>query len=121
MVTWAAFRPRNSDGISCLRTSSLRRRRLRKDRANTLDSISAILSQLSYFGVQWQEPVSRLREALELMKLLWIEEDAEVPGAALSRAQFPVRPPSRRSGPTPVWGAANNDAIRRAASWITPG
>ncbi len=70
------------------------------------------------FGVERGERVGRLREALEVMKLLWTEEEVEFQGQFY---QVPrVRPSTRpvQQPHPPIWIAANNDAaIRRAARW----
>ena len=73
------------------------------------------------FGLERRERVSRLREALEVMKLLWTQEEVEFEGKyyrvpRVSPATRPVQQPH-----PPIWVAANNDvAIRRAARWGYP-
>ncbi len=73
------------------------------------------------FGLERRERVSRLREALEVMKLLWTQEEVEFEGKyyrvpRVSPATHPVQQPH-----PPIWVAANNDvAIRRAARWGYP-
>jgi alkanesulfonate monooxygenase SsuD/methylene tetrahydromethanopterin reductase-like flavin-dependent oxidoreductase (luciferase family) len=73
------------------------------------------------FGVERGQRVGRLREALEVMKLLWAEEEVEFQGKyyrvpRITPATRPVRQPH-----PPIWVAANNDAaIRRAARWGYP-
>ena len=73
------------------------------------------------FGLERGERVSRLREALEVMKLLWTQEEVEFEGKyyrvpRVSPATRPVQQPH-----PPIWVAANNDvAIRRAARWGYP-
>ncbi len=73
------------------------------------------------FGTTRQERVGRLREALEVMKLLWSEEEVEFQGKYF---QVPrVRPSTRpvQQPHPPIWVAANGDrAIRRAARWGYP-
>jgi alkanesulfonate monooxygenase SsuD/methylene tetrahydromethanopterin reductase-like flavin-dependent oxidoreductase (luciferase family) len=65
--------------------------------------------------------VGRLREALEVMKLLWTEEEVEFQGQYYRVPRTtPVTRPVQRPYP-PIWVAANNDAaIRRAARWGYP-
>ena len=73
------------------------------------------------FGVQKGERVGRLREALEVMKLLWTEDQVEFQGKyyQIPRIQ-PATRPVRQPHP-PIWVAANsNAAIRRAARWGYP-
>ena len=73
------------------------------------------------FGVEPGQRVGRMREALEVMKLLWTEEEVEFHGRYYHVP--PVRPatrPVQRPHP-PIWVAANGDAaIRRAARWGYP-
>ena len=68
------------------------------------------------FGVRRQDRVGRFMEALELMKLLWTEEEVEFHGRFY---QLPrVRPATRpvQKPHPPIWVAANHDtAIQRAA------
>ncbi len=73
------------------------------------------------FGVRRGERVGRLREALEVMKLLWTEDQVEFQGKyyQVPRIQ-PATRPVRQPHP-PIWVAANSDAaIRRAARWGYP-
>jgi alkanesulfonate monooxygenase SsuD/methylene tetrahydromethanopterin reductase-like flavin-dependent oxidoreductase (luciferase family) len=73
------------------------------------------------FGVERGQRVGRLREALEVMKLLWTAEEVEFQGK-YSRVPrtTPVTRPVQQPHP-PIWVAANNDAaIRRAARWGYP-
>ncbi len=73
------------------------------------------------FGIARGERVARLRESLEVMKLLWTQEEVEFEGRyyrvpRVSPATRPVQQPH-----PPIWVAANNDAaIRRAARWGLP-
>ena len=73
------------------------------------------------FGIERGEQVARLRESLEVMKLLWTQEEVEFEGRyyrvpRVSPATRPVQQPH-----PPIWVAANNDvAIRRAARWGLP-
>ncbi|HLF04692.1 MAG TPA: LLM class flavin-dependent oxidoreductase [Dehalococcoidia bacterium] len=73
------------------------------------------------FGVQRGQRVGRLREALEVMKRLWAEEELEFHGKYY---QVPrVRPATRpvQQPHPPIWVAANGDAaVRRAARWGYP-
>lgn len=73
------------------------------------------------FGIERGQRVARLREALEVMKLLWTREEVEFEGRyyrvpRVAPATRPVQQPH-----PPIWVAANNDvAIRRAARWGYP-
>jgi alkanesulfonate monooxygenase SsuD/methylene tetrahydromethanopterin reductase-like flavin-dependent oxidoreductase (luciferase family) len=73
------------------------------------------------FGIQRGERVGRLREALEVMRLLWTQDEVEFQGKyyqvpSCAPATRPVQQPH-----PPIWVAANNDAaIRRAARWGYP-
>ena len=73
------------------------------------------------FGVERSQRVGRLREALEVMKLLWTEEEVEFQGKYY---QVPLTRPATRpvqKPHPPIWVAANSDAaIRRAARWGYP-
>jgi alkanesulfonate monooxygenase SsuD/methylene tetrahydromethanopterin reductase-like flavin-dependent oxidoreductase (luciferase family) len=73
------------------------------------------------FGVERGQRVGRLREALEVMKRLWAEEEMEFHGKYY---QVPrVRPATRpvQQPHPPIWVAANGDAaVRRAARWGYP-
>ena len=73
------------------------------------------------FGVERPERVGRLREALEVMKLLWTEEEVEFQGKYYHVPRSnPATRPVQQPHP-PIWVAANNDAaIRRAARWGYP-
>lgn len=73
------------------------------------------------FGVERGQRVGRLREALEVMKLLWTEEEVEFQGKYYQVPRItPATRPVRQPHP-PIWVAANNDAaIRRAARWGYP-
>jgi alkanesulfonate monooxygenase SsuD/methylene tetrahydromethanopterin reductase-like flavin-dependent oxidoreductase (luciferase family) len=73
------------------------------------------------FGVERGQRVGRLREALEVMKLLWTEDQVEFQGQYYQVPRTtPVTRPVQRPHP-PIWVAANNDAaIRRAARWGYP-
>ena len=75
------------------------------------------------FGVERSERVGRLLEALEVIKLLWTEEEVEFHGKYYNVPKIqPSTRPVQRPHP-PIWIAANgNSAIRRAArlgySWL---
>ncbi|MDE2780715.1 MAG: LLM class flavin-dependent oxidoreductase [Chloroflexota bacterium] len=73
------------------------------------------------FGVQRGERVGRLREALEVIKLMWTQEEVEFSGKYYNVPRVaPSTSPVRKPHP-PIWVAANNDvAIRRAARWGYP-
>ncbi len=73
------------------------------------------------FGVQRSERVARLREALEVMKLLWTGGEVEFDGQFYQVPRVvPSTLPVQKPHP-PIWVAANNDvAIRRAARWGYP-
>ncbi len=73
------------------------------------------------FGSERSQRVGRLREALDVMKRLWTEEEVEHHGQYY---QVPKVKPSTRpvqKPHPPIWVAANGDsAIRRAARWGYP-
>jgi alkanesulfonate monooxygenase SsuD/methylene tetrahydromethanopterin reductase-like flavin-dependent oxidoreductase (luciferase family) len=73
------------------------------------------------FGIQRGERVGRLREALEVMKLLWTQDEVEFQGKYYQVPRCaPATRPVQQPHP-PIWVAANNDAaIRRAARWGYP-
>lgn len=73
------------------------------------------------FGIQRGERVGRLREALEVMKLLWTQDEVEFQGKYYQVPHCaPATRPVQKPYP-PIWVAANNDAaIRRAAKWGYP-
>jgi alkanesulfonate monooxygenase SsuD/methylene tetrahydromethanopterin reductase-like flavin-dependent oxidoreductase (luciferase family) len=73
------------------------------------------------FGVRRSERVGRMHEALEVMKLLWSEEEVEFQGKYYQVPRIrPATRPVQKPHP-PIWVAANNDvAIRRAARWGYP-
>ena len=62
-----------------------------------------------------------MREALEVMKLLWTEDEVEFQGKYYQVTRIkPATRPVQKPHP-PIWVAANNDsAIRRAARWGYP-
>ena len=68
------------------------------------------------FGVRRQERVERFLEALEVMRLLWTEEEVEFRGRFYEVPKVrPVTRPVQKPHP-PIWVAANHDsAILRAA------
>ena len=68
------------------------------------------------FGIKRQDRVPRLLEALELMKLLWTEDEVEFEGSFYRVPRIrPTCRPIQKPHP-PLWVAANHDAaIRRAA------
>lgn len=72
--------------------------------------------EFAAFGVERSERVGRLREALEVMKLLWTEEEVEFQGKYYNVPKIaPSTRPVQKPHP-PIWIAANGDsAIRRAA------
>ena len=74
--------------------------------------------EFTAFGVERGDRVGRLREALEVMKLLWTEEEVEFKGKFYRVPRvLPSTRPVQKPHP-PIWIAANNDvAIRRAARW----
>ena len=73
------------------------------------------------FGVRRDDRVARMRESLEVMKLLWTEEEVEFHGKFYQVPRIrPATRPVQKPHP-PIWVAANNDvAIRRAARWGYP-
>jgi alkanesulfonate monooxygenase SsuD/methylene tetrahydromethanopterin reductase-like flavin-dependent oxidoreductase (luciferase family) len=73
------------------------------------------------FGVERGQRVGRLREALEVMKLLWTAEEVEFLGKYYRVPRTtPMTRPVQQPHP-PIWVAANSDAaIRRAARWGYP-
>ena len=68
------------------------------------------------FGVRRQERVERFLEALEVMRLLWTEDEVEFQGRFYQVPKIrPVTRPVQKPHP-PIWVAANHDsAIQRAA------
>jgi len=73
------------------------------------------------FGVEPGQRVGRMREALEVMKLLWIEDEVEFHGRYyhVPKVKVATRPVQRPH--PPIWVAANGNApIRRAARWGYP-
>ena len=73
------------------------------------------------FGMVRSQRVSRTKEALEVMKLLWTEEVVEFDGNYyhVPRTKVATRPIQKPH--PPIWVAANHDrAIRRAARWGYP-
>ena len=77
--------------------------------------------EFAAFGIKSSERVPRLRESLELMKMLWTEDEVEYDGEYYQLPKVnPVTRPVQKPHP-PIWVAANNDvAIRRAARWGYP-
>ncbi len=77
--------------------------------------------EFAAFGVRRSERVGRLREAMDMMKMLWTEDEVEFTGKYYSVPKTtPVTRPIQKPYP-PIWVAANNDvAIRRAARWGCP-
>ena len=77
--------------------------------------------EFTAFGVQKGERVGRLREALEVMKLLWTQSEVEFQGKYYQVPRtIPATRPVQQPHP-PIWVAANsNAAIRRAARWGYP-
>ena len=73
------------------------------------------------FGVDRSERVGRMQESLDLIKLLWSEEEVEFHGKYYHVPKIrPATRPVQKPHP-PIWVAANNDvAIRRAARWGYP-
>ena len=73
------------------------------------------------FGVEPGQRVGRMREALEVMKLLWTEDEVEFHGRYYHVPKVKVAThPVQRPHP-PIWVAANGNApIRRAARWGYP-
>ena len=77
--------------------------------------------EFAAFGVEPSQRVGRMREALELIKLLWTEEEVEFNGRYyhVPKVKLATRPVQRPH--PPIWVAANgNRAIRRAARWGYP-
>ena len=73
------------------------------------------------FGMERKQRVPRTREALEIMKLLWTEDEVEYQGEyyQVPRSKIATRPVQKPH--PPIWVAANHDrAIRRAARWGYP-
>ena len=73
------------------------------------------------FGTKRSERVPRMREALEVMKLLWTEDEVAFDGEYyhVPRSKISTRPVQKPH--PPIWVAANHDsAIRRAARWGYP-
>ena len=77
--------------------------------------------EFAAFNIKSNERVPRLRESLELMKMLWTQEEVEYDGEYYQLPKVnPVTRPVQKPHP-PIWVAANNDvAIRRAARWGYP-
>ena len=73
------------------------------------------------FGVRRQERVPRLLESLEVMKLLWTEDEVEYQGNFYHVPKTnPTCRPIQKPHP-PIWVAANHDtAIKRAARMGCP-
>jgi alkanesulfonate monooxygenase SsuD/methylene tetrahydromethanopterin reductase-like flavin-dependent oxidoreductase (luciferase family) len=73
------------------------------------------------FGVERGQRVARLQEALDVMRLLWTENEVEFQGKYYQVPRIaPATRPVQQPHP-PIWIAANNDtAIRRAARWGYP-
>jgi alkanesulfonate monooxygenase SsuD/methylene tetrahydromethanopterin reductase-like flavin-dependent oxidoreductase (luciferase family) len=71
-------------------------------------------AEFDAFGVPKRERISRLVEGIELLELLWTEDDVAYEGDhySVSGATISARPPEK----PPIWLAANADrAVRRAA------
>lgn len=73
------------------------------------------------FGVKASERVGRMSEAMEVIKLLWTEDEVAFDGRYYHVPKInPSVRPVQRPHP-PIWVAANADsAIRRAARWGYP-
>ena len=79
------------------------------------------IREYTAFGSERGQRVGRLREALEVMKRLWTEEEVEHHGQYYQVPRVkPSTRPVQKPHP-PIWVAANGDsAIRRAARWGYP-
>ena len=72
--------------------------------------------EYSAFGIQRKDRVPRLLEALEIMKLLWTEDEVEFEGTFYRVPRIKSTCRTTQKPYPPIWVAANNDvAIRRAA------
>lgn len=76
---------------------------------------------LDPFGVEWDHPVSRMREAIEIMKKLWTEDIVNYRGKFYRLKKAILRPKPVQKPHPPIWIGANSPRTMRITAEIGDG
>jgi len=81
---------------------------------------------LDPYGISWGRPVSRMREAIIMIKRLWTEESVNYEGEFFKLEEAFLSPKPLQKPHPPIWVAANSPKTMRIAaeladSWIPTG
>lgn len=76
---------------------------------------------LNPYGITWNRSVSRMREAIEVIKKLWTEESVNYTGEFFNLKEAFLSPqPLQRPHP-PIWVAANSEKSMKVAAELADG
>ena len=81
---------------------------------------------LDPYGISWGKPVSRMREAVEIVKKLWTEETVNYTGEFFKLKEAFLSPKPVQKPHPPIWVAANSPRTLKMAAefadgWIPTG
>jgi len=76
---------------------------------------------LNPFGIPWDRPVTRFKEAVEVMKKLWTEEAVSYDGAYFKLDRATLSPKPIQKPHPPIWIAANSPRTRKLVGQLADG
>ncbi|MEM2851057.1 MAG: LLM class flavin-dependent oxidoreductase [Candidatus Bathyarchaeia archaeon] len=76
---------------------------------------------LNPFGVAWDRPVTRLKEAVEVIKKLWTEENVNYNGVYFKLDRATLLPKPIQKPHPPIWIAANSPRTRELVGRLADG
>lgn len=81
---------------------------------------------LNPYGIPWKRPVSRMSEAITIIKKLWIEENVNYTGEFFKLTEAMLSPKPVQKPHPPIWVAANSEKAMKITAelgdgWIPTG
>jgi len=76
---------------------------------------------LNPFGIPWDRPVTRLKEAVEVIKKLWTEETVSYNGVYFKLDRATLLPKPVQKPHPPIWIAANSPRTRKLVGQLADG
>jgi len=76
---------------------------------------------LDPFGINWEKPVSRMREAVEIVEKLWCEDEVNYSGEFYKLRNAYLRPKPIQKPHPPIWMAANSKRTLRLTGELADG
>ncbi len=73
------------------------------------------------YGVPWEKPVSRMKEAITVIKKLWTEESVSFSGEFFELTEAMLSPKPLQKPHPPIWVAANSERTMRITAGLGDG